>query len=288
MTTSTYFAPGLFRPRGLMRQHSGNMGARFRGVIAQEFDNFTVATQLVQDAGNVLLCDESVLPQHALDRGIRRYATESELSWRTRLSKGNQIWQSAGTAWGILRQLRIMLLPHGRPRLRHVSTSGDGAMSQWYTLEPGDGTVDYFETNPYDRPLDPEFSRYLAKPGNFLWDAGASSGEWSRFVIAIELAGLTSPDVTAGEWDGASTWDGSYVWDGGLSGGVIDDIVALCNDWKFAGSQLKAVLFVPDEMVLSPTGTSVTLPAGQTTYPNGQWDDPTKRNPDVIFAYVHP
>jgi len=287
MSDSTYFTPGIFRPRGLMRQHSGNNGATFRGVIAQEFDNFTVAAQQAQDAGNVLKCDASVLPQHALDRGIQRYRNESELSWRIRLSKWNQIWQSAGTAWGILRQLRIMLLPYGRPRLRHVSTAGDGSISQWYTLEPGDGAIDYFETNPNDRPLDPEFSRYLTKPGNFLWDAGASSGEWSRFAITIEMEGLTSPDVTAGEWGGTAIWGGSPVWGGGLSSGVVDDIVDLCNDWKFAGSQLKAVLFVPDATVLAPNGTSSTVaPWNYTTYPNGTWNQINKRNPDVVYAYV--
>lgn len=283
--TSSYFAPGLFRPRGLMRQHSGKNGAKFRAAIAQEFDNFTVASQLVQDAGNVLICDASVLPQHALDRGIRRYNNESELSWRTRLSKWNQIWQSAGTAWGILRQLRILLLPYGRPRLRHITTSGDGAMSQWYTLEPGDGTIDYFETNPRDRPLDPEFSRHLAKPGNWLWDAGATSGEYSRFWILIYTSDLTTPTAQT-DWDGSGTWDsGTDFWDGYLTSDTIQDVVDLCTEWKFAGSQLQGVFLVHDDALFDPTGSGAN-------YPDGTWDnliDPTtgafNRAENVTYAY---
>ena len=276
MSDSTYFAPGIFRPRGLMRQHSGNMGARFRGVVAQEFDNFTVASQLVQDAGNVLKCDASVLPQHALDRCIRRYLNESELSWRLRLSKSNQIHQTAGTAWGILRQLRIMLLPKGRPRLRHVTTSGDGAMSQWYTLAPGTGDIDYFETNPYDRPLDPEFSRYLAKPGNWLWDAGASSGEWSRFWLLIYTSGVASPPP---DWDGTGEWDsGVDYWDGYLTSDDVAGIAEMATEWKFAGSQLAGIFLVHDDSLFDPTGSG----AG---YPDGTWNLDFNRVGGVSYAY---
>jgi hypothetical protein len=167
--------------------------------------------------------------------------------------------------------------------IRHVVCAGDGSIAQWSTLAPGDGKNDYFEVGG----LDPEFSTARATPSNWLWDAGATNGEWSRFSVSIAMDGITNPDVSAGEWDGASLWDGTSVWDGGLSNPVVSDIVALCNDWKAAHAQLLSVLFVPTANTLEPSGTSSTvMPWGYTTYPNGDWDNLAKRNPEVIFAYV--
>jgi hypothetical protein len=285
MTDASFLRDEIMNPPGLMKPWMGEDGTTFREVIAGEFDNAIIAAELTGDARSPLKCDATVLPYHARDRGIRRYITESETSWRTRLAKWKQIWQSAGRAWGLLRQLRILLLPYGRPLLRHVVTAGDGSISQWHTLEPGDGLNDYFEVGG----LDPEFSSHRESPGNFIWDANATAGHWSRFWIIIQMDGITDPDISAGEWDGASLWDGTNVWDGGLSNPVNQDIVSMMTEWKAAHAQFQGLLYVPDDTVLSPSGTSVTVPPwNYTTYPDGEWDQINKRNPDVIFAYVHP
>jgi hypothetical protein len=228
-----------------------------------------------------MVCDPTVLPAHAKDRQIRPYITESELSWRKRLAAWLAIWQSAGGAYCILRQLRILLEPYGRPELAFVSTSGDGSVSNWFTLLPGDGLNDYFEADG----LDPEFVNHQQFPANFNWDGDFAKR--TRFGIIIRMDGITNPDVSAGEWDGASEWDGVNVWDGGLSNPVVQDILSLATEWKAAGSRCDWILFTADNTILSPSGTSSTVaPWNYTTYPDGDWDQLDKRNPDVIFAYV--
>lgn len=283
MTDLTYQREDLLAPAGTLKAWQGEQAIAYRSVIAAEFDNLAIATELTGKARNPLTCDATVLPYHGRDRQIRRYSTETEASYRMRLSKWRQIWASAGRAWGILRQLRIFLLPYGRPLLRYVSTTGDGAESQWFTLAPGDGTVDYFINDG----LDPEFTRYLSTVGNWKWDAAASAGKWSRFWILIYSDGITAPSAEVGEWDGSSTWDGVASWDSPLFGAEVGSIVDLCSEWKAAHSQLNGVLFVPDQTIFDPTGTPVTVPpTNYSTYPDSNYDDLTKRHPDVVYAYV--
>jgi hypothetical protein len=280
MSGLSFFRKGLLYPTGLMKPWAGGNGRTFREVIAGELDATIIAAQQVADSRNVMKCDPTVLPAHAKDRQIRRYTTESELSWRKRLAAWLPIHQSHGGAWCILRQLRILLAPYGRPELVFVSTTRD--LSNWFTLLPGDEANDYFESDG----IDTEFSNHQQDPPNWDWDGDVT--QWSRFGIIIRMDGITNPDVSAGEWDGASLWDGVNVWDGGLSNPVVQDILSLATEWKAAGSRCDWILFTPDNTVLSPTGTSSTVaPWNYTTMPDGEWDQVNKRNPDVIFAYVH-
>lgn len=281
--SSTIFQQLVDLP-GTLRGWLGTQALAFRTCIAAAFDLAADHAKAVQKARSPLLCDSTVLPYHGRDRKIRRYTNEVEDSYRERLAKWHQIWASAGRAWGILRQLRILLRPYGRPRIRYVSTTGDGAESQWFTLEPGNGARDYFEIGG----LDPEFSRHLATPGNWLWDAGATTGKFSRFWILIYTSGFTSTTATT-EWDGTGEWDGGAdYWDGYLTSGQVQDIVDLCNDWKAAHSQLEGVFLVHDDTVFDPTGSG----AG---YPDGTWDDmidPStgafNRAENVTYSYERP
>lgn len=283
MSDLSFFGPELLNLSGKMKPFKGPRGQAFCEVIAGELDAAIITAQQVADSRNVMLCDATVLPAHAKDRQLRRYITESELSWRKRLAAWLPIWQSAGGAWCILRQLRILLEPYGRPELAFVSTTGSGSVSNWFTLLPGDGTRDYFEADG----IDPEFVNHQQIPVNFNWDGNLS--QWARFAIIIRMDGITTPDISAGQWDGASLWDGVNVWDGGLSNPVVQDILSLATDWKAAGSRCDWILFTPNNTVLAPNGTSVTVPPwNYTTYPNGTWNQLDKRNPDVICAYVHP
>lgn len=283
MSLLSFFRPGLLNPPGLMKPWAGSNGQAFREVIADELDATLIAAEQVADARNVMKCDPTVLPAHAADRRIRRYTTESELSWRQRLAAWLAIWRSAGGAYCILRQLRILLAPYGRPELVFFTSTGSGSITQWFTLAPGDGVRDYFAEDG----LDPEFTEYQATPANMNWDGDFA--KWGRFGLIIRMDGITNPDVSAGEWDGASEWDGANVWDGGLSNPVVQDILDLATEWKAAGSRCDWILFTPDNTVLSPSGTSATIaPWNYTTYPDGEWNQINKRNPNVIFAYVRP
>lgn len=275
--------PVMFSP-GLLKQWMGPHGTAYREVLADEGDNLLRTFKLVGQQRSPLLCDASVLPLHSRDRRIRRYTNESESSIRRRLAKWLQIHQSAGRAWGMLRQLRIYLQTLGRPLIRHVCSAGDGSCAQWSTLNPGDGTRDYFEVGG----IDPEYESVSTAPSNWLWDAGATTGKWSRFWILIYTSGLTSATPTT-TWDGDGEWDsGSDYWDGYLTAGQVQDIVDLCNDWKAAHSQLEGVFLVHDDSLFDPTGSGAN-------FPDGTWDtliDPTtgafNRAENVTYAYERP
>jgi hypothetical protein len=265
MSELDFLAPELLTPPGTLKAWQGPQATTFRECVASAFNDVAISAELVGRARSPLLCDATVLPYHGRDRRISRYSTESELSYRKRLAKWRQIWGSAGRAWGILRQLRIFLSPFGRPMIRYVSTTGSGGYSQWFTLAPGDGVNDYFEFGG----LDPEFSRALATPGNWIWDALV--GRWSRFWILIYTSGITGGPSVA-EWDGGvDEWDGDAYWDGYLSSAMLADLAQLCIDWSAAHSKLAGLFLVHDDAIFDPTGSG----AG---YPDGDWNllvDPT-------------
>jgi hypothetical protein len=190
------------------------------------------------------------------------------------LAKWKQIWQSAGRAWGILRQLRILLLPYGRPTIKHVVSSGDGTFAQWSQLAPGDGTRDYFEVGG----LDPEYSSTVTTPSNWLWDPAATTGSWSRFWILIYTSGLTGDTPTI-DWDGDGEWDSGFdYWDGSFTSDQVADMVSLCNDWKAAHSQLQGLFLVHDDAAFDAAGSG----AG---YPDGTWNLDYNRRSGVTYAY---
>jgi hypothetical protein len=279
MSELDFQAPELLAPPGTLKAWQGPNATTFRECVASAFNDVAISAELVGRARSPLLCDATVLPYHGRDRRIRQYSTESELSYRKRLAKWRQIWGSAGRAWGILRQLRIFLAPYGRPMIRYVSTSGDGAETQWFTLAPGDGTRDYFELGG----LDPEFSRDLATPANWIWDADATDGAYSRFWILIYTSGLTGL-LPVATWDGADEWDGSAIWDGYFAADMLADLAQLCSDWASPTSFLKGLFLVHDDTAFDPTGSGAN-------YPDGDWDllvDPTTgaptRRTDVTYS----
>jgi hypothetical protein len=271
MSELDFQAPELLTPPGTLKAWQGPEAIKFRECVANGFNDVAISAELVGRARSPLLCDATVLPIHGRDRGIRQYSTESEASYRVRLSKWRQIWGSAGRAWGILRQLRIFLAPFGRPQLRYVSTSGSGTHSQWFTLAPGDGLNDYFEIGG----LDPEFSRELVTPANWLWDPLASTGRWSRFWILIYTSGLTGSVQTAEQWDGGiAQWgDGSTKWGAEtfFTFEQLSDMAQLCIDWCVPNSKLAGLFLVHDDTAFDPTGSGAL-------YPDGDWNllvDPT-------------
>jgi len=277
MTELTFQREDLLVPPGTLKAWQGPNAVAFRSCVAAEFDNIAISAELVGKARSPLLCDASVLPYHGRDRKIRQYTTETELSYRRRLSKWRQIWASAGRAWGILRQLRIFLAPYGRPLLRYVSTSGDAGESQWFDLAPGDGINDYFELGGRD----PEFSRHLQTPANWVWDPEATSGftgQWSRFWILIYTDGLTNP-IAPAEWDGDAEWDGGAYWDGYMPADFLSDAAQLCIDWAAAHSYLAGLFLVHDPTAFDPTGSG----AG---YPDGTWNLWSNRRAGVTYSVV--
>jgi hypothetical protein len=259
---------------GTLKQWLGRAGMAYRSAIAHQFDLVALRAELTAEARSPLLCDATVLPYHSADRLIRRYANETELSHRICLAKWKQIHASAGKAYGILRRLRIMLLSYGRPMLRFVHTTGNGGITEWFTLAPGDGTKDYFITEG----TDPEFSRVLAKPGNWLWDPQASTNQWSRYYLLIYTSGLD--DQSYIEWDGDGEWDdGVSKWDQGLPAEIIGDILELASDMQAANSACYGIFQVHDDAALDPAGSG----AG---YPDGTWQFVANRRQDVTYSYV--
>lgn len=267
MSNLTFQSSELLTPPGTLKAWQGPDALKFRSCVAAEFDNLVITAGAVQDLRSPLLCDESVLEQHGKDRRIRRYSTESTSSYRKRLAKWRQIWGSAGRAWGILRQLRIFLSPFGRPRLRYVSTSGDSAQSQWFTLAPGDGTRDYFELGG----TDPEFTRHVATPANWVWDDNPL--QYSRYWILIYTAGMTGL-VAPSVWDESGTWNdpaGTTFWDGYFTAEQMSDIAQLCIDWHAPQSFLAGVFLVHANNIFNPFADPALNPDGSTSLPVGNY-----------------
>lgn len=283
MSRFTFKTPGLLNPSGLMKPWAGGDGQTFREVIAGELDNVAIAAELVADARNPMKCDSTILPYHAADRRIPKFSTTDEMVWRIMLTKFRQIHARAGHPWCLLRLLRIFLQRFGRPLLRYVSTSGDGGISQWHTLAPGDGLNDYFELGQ----LDPEFTTHTEKPGNWIWDTNATNGHWSRFWILIYTSGMTDALATT-KWDGAGEWDGgSDYWDGFIASTEILEMVTMLKFFKAANSRLQGLFLVHDDTAFDPTGSG-------SGYPGGNWDlivDPSTgapiRREGVTYSYIH-
>lgn len=272
MSAFSFLRSSLLNPAGLMKPWMRGQGQTFREVISGELNDLATAARQVADSRNVAICDATVLPAHAIDRRIRRYTTESEASWRKRLAAWLPIHQSAGGAWCILRQLRIFLLSKGRPRLAFVSTTGDGNVSNWFTLAPGDPENDYFEADG----IDSEFTNHQESPANWNWDGDFA--QWSRFWILIYTSGLTSPTATS-LYDDVAEWDsGSDYWDGYFTSAEIADMVQLARDWKAAGSDIAGLFLVHDDSIFDPTGSG----AG---YPDGTWNLDYNRRGGVTYSY---
>jgi hypothetical protein len=281
---TTFQANPLIVPAGTLKAWQGPNALKFRSCVAAEFDALVLQAELVGDARSPLKCDATVLPRHAHDRNVVRYSSETESSHRQCLAKWKQIHRSRGKAYGILRRLRIMLLPYGRPMLRYVHTNGSGTMTEWFTLLPGDETGDaiYFDNTR----TDPEFSRQLVKPANWLWDPQASAGQWSRYWVLIYTSGLTDPAGSI-EWDVSGEWDdGVSFWDFGLPSPIIADCLSLCKDMQACGSSCFGIFQVHDDTAFDPSGSGVG-------YPDGTWQyavDPTTgapiRRTGVTYSYV--
>jgi hypothetical protein len=259
---------------GTLVQWMGARGRAYRSAIAAAFDAAYLTANLTADARSPLKCHETVLPYHAADRKIRRYTNELLTTWRKRIAKFKQIKRSSGKAYGILRALRLVLLPYGRPLLRYVHTSGDGAITEWFTLAPGDDDNDYFVYGH----LDPEFTRTLAKPGNWLWDPRATTGGTrGGYWILIYTSGLTP--TSSIEWDVSGEWDdGVSRWDYGLPSTIIADCAECCKDMHASNSMCLGIFQVHNDALFDPAGSG----AG---HPNGTWHIDTNRIGNVSYSY---
>jgi hypothetical protein len=274
MSPVTFFRPNLLNQPGIMKPWQTGDGQTFREVIAGELDATIIAAEQVADARNVLKCDPTILPYHAKDRMMPRFSTVDESVWRTMLSKFRQIHATAGHPWCLLRLLRIFLRRFGRPMLRYVSTAGDGSFSQWHTLAPGDGTNDYFELGR----TDPEFTTHTEDPANWLWDAQASTGHWSRFWILIYTSDMTGVNTTT-DWDDTGEWDGGVdFWDGYIESDEIAEMVTMLNTFKASNSQLQGLFLVHDDSIFDPSGSG----AG---FPGGNWNIDGNRVGNVSYSH---
>lgn len=266
----------------IQKSVADNCPSFFRGSVAGRlFESIgAVADQAIEtqvtglQQGDPLRCDASALPRIALDRGLRRYPTESEESHRQRLAGWREDARHRGSLYGQLRHVQRWFSPQ-RPVVRAVHQSGSGTNSTWHTLD-ADGV----------------YSVYHSTPSNWDWDSDTnvlSVTMWGRYWILVYTDTLDASQlIDAERWDAGATYDSHAIWDGIFSHDQIHDMVSVCNDSKAAHSILWGLFFVKDASVFVPSGSG----AG---YPDGTWGlvtDPVTglptRRDSVIYAYeVH-
>ena len=152
------FMPGYMLGRN-MRILAESFGATI-DAMAQRFEDGRIAASVGD-------CDPEVLPYHALDRGIRLYATEPVASRRQRLAMWRQLRHRKGTHRGELEHLQPYFLPGVLPTLRIVHTSGTGK-TFWHTRDVA-GT-------------------YSIKRSATTWDWDGALSHWSRFWLILECS----------------------------------------------------------------------------------------------------
>lgn len=226
-------------------------GRAFLEAIGLTLDLGTATFQRGLEQTYPLMCESTSLPILGSDRGIRRYPTEPEASYRVRLARWRQIKKHAGSHYGEMISIQPFFLPGALPTIRIVHQSGDGVGATWHTLNP-----------------DGSYETHYQSPSNWRFDP--SSGEWSRAWLIIYVTGV---GLDGAQYDDgiAQYDDGVTLWDGHLSSEQIDDIASIYNDSKAAHSVLKGIILASDPASFDPAGSSVSLPDGSTTFPVGNW-----------------
>lgn len=230
----------------------GRVGGALLQSIGATLDGVMQTLVLGLRAGNPLTCEPDALASIGRDRGLRRYPTEPEESYRARLAQWRQLHKLRGSHLGEMLQLQPYFLPAGRPMIRTVHQDGGGASATWHTLNP-DGTYEV----------------HRATPSNWDWDGSplgvptpAITAQWSRFWVIVYVDGLGLPE--AEKYDEGAKYDEGSIWDGLITSDQIADIVQIINDWKAAHSTLWGVILATDPASFDPAGSG----AG---YPNGLW-----------------
>ena len=240
-------------------------GRAFLESIGLTLDTITATLHRGLEQAQPLRCESASLPIIGADRGIRRYPTEPEASYRVRLARWRQIKKHAGSHYGQMISLAPYFLPGAIPRIRIAHQSNGVDQATWHTLEP-----------------DGSYRSETVQPSNFQWDIFPQA--WSRFWVIVYIDTTIGPRPEA--WDDGGKWDDGHIWDGYYTSNQIDDMISIINDSKAAHSKLAGLIFATDPASFDPQG------GAGPGYPDGSWYqivDPATNLPtrlaSAIFAF---
>jgi hypothetical protein len=213
--------------------------------------------------GQLIECEEFVLPIHAQQRGIELYPSEPVLSRRVRLSQWLYLKMLRATPWGTLLNVQPFWLPGALPWMRfYFQTNEPTPRSVCYTLGPNG-----------------ERSIYAASPSVWNWDG--QDAKRTRFWVVIHLP----PGYANGFlWDNGTPWDSGALWDG-IASSTLADLAAALDSWHSSGSWFAGLIVTalqPTDSIPGHSGvhpfdpaSSVTTNAdGSTNMPDGNWGSP--------------
>lgn len=239
-------------------------GRAFLEAIGLTLDVCTETLHRGLDQAHPLVCASASLPIIGADRGIRRYPTEPEASYRIRLARWRQIKAHAGSHYGEAISLQPYFLPASVPMIRIVHQDGLGASATWHTLS--------------ERGV---YSVRRATPSN--WDWSGDDLSWSRFWVIIYVDATMGP--LPNTWNDGHTWNDGEIWGGYLTDGQIADIVSILLDSKAAHSTLAGVILATDPASFDPTGSGAGFPDGTWRYVIDPADNLPKRLASALYAY---
>lgn len=262
-----------------------NVG-RFRQAVALTLDDAAQTLWQGLNLSNPLTCDVSALPKLSVDRKIRLYPNEPELSKRYRLANWHQLRRQFGTQQGALRNLQPFfaqsiqgVLPNitlaGAPMLRAVHQDGAGAGATWHTLDSMG-----------------KYSVHRATPSNWNWDG--VSGKWSRcwVIVYLPVTHAAQPVWDGGQfWDGGPYQDGGDIWDGLFTADEYADMVAALTDAQAPHETYWGLIIATDPASFDPTASIVVNGDGTSNLPDGKWGfviDNATGKPSRLASAVFP
>ncbi len=239
-------------------------GRSFLEAFGLTLDLATETLHRGLDQALPLFCESSSLPTIGADRGIRRYPTEPEDSYRVRLARWRQIRKHAGSHYGEMISLQTYFLPAAVPMIRIVHQDGLGASATWHTLD-----------------ADSAYSVHRAEPSN--WDWSGDDLSWSRFWVIVYVDATVGP--ISNTWNDGHLWNDGAIWDGYLTDVQIADIVSIILDSKAAHSALAGVILATDPTSFDPTGSGAGFPDGLWRYVVDPATNIPHRLNTAIYAY---
>lgn len=242
---------GLISRIGPWFLHQKNIG-RFLESFGLHYDSAALSLQQGAMLANPLKCDASALPQISIDRSMRLFDSESELSKRTRLADWHALHRQRGTNQGEIRHALPYFLPD-TPIMRIVHQDGAALRATWHTISLVDGAYDVTKTEPSN------------------WNYDGLTPEWSRFWVILYVP---SRLLNLHRYDDGTTYDDGTLWDGVVTQ-IAKDMVDMILEWQSTTERMQAYILATDPASFDPAAVA-TFPGGgsMSTLPVGNWGSP--------------